>query len=258
MKDLLRGLPERARGRVVAAEQPSWVAPMLATLTGRRFSDPGWVFEPKFDGERCLAFRDGSQVRLLSRNRKRLDDRYPELVAALAAEADFVVDGEIVAFQGGRSSFARLQRRMQVRDPDQARRSRVAVHLYLFDVLHAAGHDLTGLELRQRKAVLRRLLAFHDPLRFTPHRNAGGQVDDLARAASSTASWSLASRVRTSAATSRANALGSWSPARASGSASRPSRRAAWAARRSRNGNSSSQAPGPPGRRCPRPPGPAP
>jgi bifunctional non-homologous end joining protein LigD len=119
MKDPLRGLPERARGRVVAAEQPSWVAPMLATLTERRFSDPGWVFEPKFDGERCLAFRDGSQVRLLSRNRKRLDDRYPELAAALAAqEADhFVVDGEIVAFQGGRSSFARLQRRMQVRDP---------------------------------------------------------------------------------------------------------------------------------------------
>jgi bifunctional non-homologous end joining protein LigD len=44
MKDALRGLPERARGRVLAAEQPSWVAPMLATLTGRRFSDPGWVF----------------------------------------------------------------------------------------------------------------------------------------------------------------------------------------------------------------------
>jgi DNA ligase D-like protein (predicted ligase) len=178
MKDPLRGLPERARGRVLAAEQPSWVAPMLATLTGRRFSDPGWVFEAKFDGERCLAFRDGSQVRLRSRNRKRLDDRYPELVAALAAQEadDFVVDGEIVAFQGGRSSFARLQRRMQLHDPDQARRSGVAVYLYLFDVLHAAGYDLTGLELRQRKAVLRRLLAFHDPLRFTPHRNADGEA----------------------------------------------------------------------------------
>jgi bifunctional non-homologous end joining protein LigD len=99
-------------------------------------------------------------------------------VAALAAQEadDFVVDGEIVAFQGGRSSFARLQRRMQLRDPDQARRSGVAVYLYLFDVLHAAGYDLTGLELRQRKAVLRRLLAFHDPLRFTPHRNADGEA----------------------------------------------------------------------------------
>jgi hypothetical protein len=102
MKDPLWGLPERARGRVVGAEQASWVAPMLATLTGRRFSDPGWVFEPKFDGERCLAFRKGQAVWLLSRNRKRLDDHYPELAEALAAqEADhFVVDGEIVAFQG--------------------------------------------------------------------------------------------------------------------------------------------------------------
>jgi bifunctional non-homologous end joining protein LigD len=57
---------------------------------------------------------------------------------------------------------------MQVRDPEAARRSRVAVHLYLFDVLHAAGHDLTRLGLRHRKGVLRRLLAFHDRLRFTP------------------------------------------------------------------------------------------
>ena len=86
MKDPLRGLPERARGGVVAAEQPSWVAPMLATLTGRRFSDPGWVFEPKFDGERCLAFRKGPQVRLLSRNHNRLNDHYPELAEALAAQ----------------------------------------------------------------------------------------------------------------------------------------------------------------------------
>jgi bifunctional non-homologous end joining protein LigD len=100
MKDPLAGLPEQARQRLVAAEQPSWTNPMLATLTDRRFSDPGWVFEPKFDGERCLAFRQGPQVRLLSRNRKRLNDHYPELAEALAAQEadDFVVDGEVVAF----------------------------------------------------------------------------------------------------------------------------------------------------------------
>jgi bifunctional non-homologous end joining protein LigD len=178
MKDPLAGLPEQARQRAVAAEQPSWTNPMLATLTDRRFSDPGWVFEPKFDGERCLAFRQGPQVRLLSRNRKRLNDHYPELAEALAAQQadDFVVDGEVVAFAGGRSSFARLQRRMQLRDPDAARRSGVAVYLYLFDVVHVNGCDVTGLGLRQRKAVLRRLLAFRDPLRFTPHRNADGEA----------------------------------------------------------------------------------
>jgi ATP-dependent DNA ligase len=50
---------------------------MLATLTDERFSDPGWVFERKLDGERCLAFRDGEAVRLLWRTRQRLDRTYP-------------------------------------------------------------------------------------------------------------------------------------------------------------------------------------
>jgi DNA ligase D-like protein (predicted ligase) len=178
MSDPLDRLPEAARAKARPARQPSWAGPTLATLTDRRFSDPGWIFEPKFDGERCLAFRDGGGVRLLSRNRKRLDDRYPELAGALAAQppGDFVVDGEVVAFEGNRTSFARLQRRMQLSDPDEVRDSGVAIYLYLFDVLHARGHDLTGLELRHRKAVLRRLLRFRDPLRFTAHRNAEGEA----------------------------------------------------------------------------------
>jgi bifunctional non-homologous end joining protein LigD len=53
---------------------------MLATLTEERFSRKGWLFETKFDGERCLALRCGSEVLLWSRNHKRLNDRYPELV----------------------------------------------------------------------------------------------------------------------------------------------------------------------------------
>ena len=68
MTDPLDKLPEDARKRLRPARQPSWTDPMLATLTERRFADPGWIFEPKFDGERCLAFRKGPQVRLLSRN----------------------------------------------------------------------------------------------------------------------------------------------------------------------------------------------
>ena len=75
---------------------------MLATLTHRRFSDPKWLFELKFDGERCLAFRNGSSVRLFSRNQKLLNNTYPEISDAIAAQAldNFVVDGEIVAFDG--------------------------------------------------------------------------------------------------------------------------------------------------------------
>jgi ATP-dependent DNA ligase len=56
---------------------------MLATLTDERFSRQGWLFEPKWDGERCLAFRRDGSLRVLSRNRILLNDKYPEITAAL-------------------------------------------------------------------------------------------------------------------------------------------------------------------------------
>lgn len=151
---------------------PEWRAPTLATLTDKRFSDPQWIFERKFDGERGLAFRDGDRVRLLSRNRQSLNGTYPEVVDALAAQrsSQFVVDGEIVAFQGRRTSFSRLQGRIGISDPAQARASRIKVFYYLFDLLHLDGKDTTGLPLRQRKRLLRNAIEFDDPLRYTPHR----------------------------------------------------------------------------------------
>jgi bifunctional non-homologous end joining protein LigD len=178
MDDPLARLPEQARRRLVAAPRPSWVEPMLATLTAERFSDPAWFFEPKFDGERCVAIRDGGEVRLLSRTRKRLDGRYPELVEALAAQEadDFAVDGEIVAFDGDRTSFARLQRRMQLEHPSPALRAEIPIFYYLFDVVYANGSDLARLGCRDRKAVLDGLLSFADPLRATPHRDTEGEA----------------------------------------------------------------------------------
>ena len=123
---------------------PDWMSPMLATLTEKRFSDPGWIYERKLDGERLLLFRSGDDVRLLTRNRKRANDTYPELVEACLEQGctDFVVDGEVVAFKNGVSSFSRLQQRMKITDPDEARKSRVAIHFYVFDMLHVDGYDL--------------------------------------------------------------------------------------------------------------------
>src|SRR6266550_4892913 len=85
--DLLASLPPEARARLRESPQPEWINPMLATLTHRRFSDPNWLFEPKFDGERCLAFRNGSSARLYSRNQKLLNNTYPEIAEAIAAQA---------------------------------------------------------------------------------------------------------------------------------------------------------------------------
>jgi bifunctional non-homologous end joining protein LigD len=156
--------------------QPSWLEPELATLTQDRFSDPAWLYERKFDGERCLAYRSGSRVRLLTRNQQQVNGTYPELATALEAQrdADFVVDGEVVAFDGDTTSFSLLQQRLGVHEPGAALVSAVPVYYYLFDVLWADGRDVRALPLLERKQILHGLLSFADPLRYTEHRTEDG------------------------------------------------------------------------------------
>ena len=158
--------------------QPGWLDPELATLTADRFSDPAWIFERKFDGERCLPFRDGRQLRLMTRNQQQVTGTYPEIAEALAAQdaTDFIVDGEVVAFEGDETSFSRLQQRLGVRDPSPALRAKVPVYIYVFDVLWADGRDVRSRPLLERKALLRDLLSWRDPLRFAEHRDGDGEA----------------------------------------------------------------------------------
>ena len=159
-------------------DQPAWLDPELATLTRERFSDPAWIFERKLDGERCLAFRSGTRVRLMTRNQKEDTGTYPELAEALAAQqaGDFIIDGEIVAFAKDETSFSRLQQRLGVRHPGPELRAQVPVYYYIFDVLWADGRDVRAEPLRERKRLLRNLLTFDDPLRFTQHRDTEGEA----------------------------------------------------------------------------------
>ena len=172
----LTGLPGSVREALHDEPVPDWRAPTLATLTDKRFSDPQWIFERKFDGMRCLAFRDGDRVRLLSRNRQPLNGTYPELVDALTAQhtTRFVVDGEVVAFEGRRTSFARLQGRLGITNPEVARASPVRVYYYLFDLLHLDGKSTVDVPLMWRKRLLRKAIVFGDPLRYTTHRIEDG------------------------------------------------------------------------------------
>lgn len=159
---------------------PTAVSPMLATLTEERFSDPAWLFEHKWDGVRCLAFRDASgQVRLRTRNDKPMERTYPEIAEAVSGNCDVaaVLDGEIVAFAGRRTSFERLQRRQGLTDPDAAKAAGIAVYYYVFDVLYLDGSDVRALPLRERKRLLRDSVHFADPLRFTAHRNTAGEEE---------------------------------------------------------------------------------
>ena len=177
MHELLEDLDPEQGKNIIPSPPPDWMEPMLATLTERRFSDPGWIFERKFDGERCLVFRKGGRVRLLSRNRHRLNEAYPEIEEAIRGSggADFVADGEIVAFDGDATSFSRLQSRMQVTDPEKARRIAVPVFLYLFDLMYLDGYDITRVGLRSRKEILALLFAYTDPLRYSRHRDEIGE-----------------------------------------------------------------------------------
>ena len=160
------------------ARQPGWLEPELATLTADRFSDPAWIFERKFDGERCLAFRDGEQLRLVTRNRQQVTGTYPEITEALRAQdaTDFIVDGEVVAFDGDQTSFSRLQRRLGVRDPGRRCSPRCRCTSTCSTCCGPTAATSRPRPLLERKALLRDLLSFRDPLRFTEHRDGDGEA----------------------------------------------------------------------------------
>jgi bifunctional non-homologous end joining protein LigD len=117
---------------------------MAATLTQQRFAGPDWVFERKFDGIRLLAFRQGTDVRLLSRNRLLQNGSYPSIVRAIAQLPvhDVILDGEATGVWGHAGSPA----------------------YHVFDILWLDGDDLMPLVLDERRLRLDRL-----PLR-TPLR----------------------------------------------------------------------------------------
>ncbi len=118
---------------------PQWVQPMAATLTQERFAGPEWIFERKYDGIRVLAFKQGRDVQLLSRNR--LPQHYPAVSAAVAAlDVDEVIlDGELTC------------------------RGEDRVTYYVFDILWLGARDVTNLPLDERQALLQ-ALKFRPPL----------------------------------------------------------------------------------------------
>jgi bifunctional non-homologous end joining protein LigD len=156
--------------RAVPADPPAHARLMKAVLERRPFSDPDWIYERKLDGIRCLAIRAGGETRMLSRNDLDLARRYPEIKEAVATQQSatrFAIDGEVVAFDGAQTSFAKLA--------DRGRHP-VPVFFYVFDLLWVDGYDIETLPLRTRKRLLSATITFKDPLRFTTHRNRDGEA----------------------------------------------------------------------------------
>ncbi len=136
---------------------PLETPPMEARLTDEIPDGKGWQFEPKWDGFRCLAFRDGDTVELQSKSGKPLARYFPEIVEALLAlgENRFVLDGELVLPEGETLSFAALQMRLH---PAASRIARLAretpAQLMLFDCLQLGGNDLADRPLAERRTAL--------------------------------------------------------------------------------------------------------
>jgi bifunctional non-homologous end joining protein LigD len=164
-------IQEAGRKQLIRNSQPAWINPMLATLTHKHFSDPKWIFEPKLDGIRCLAFRRGREIRLFSRNKKKLNETYPELKEAIETQSrdHFVVDGEIVAFEGSVTSFSRLQGRSHITNVAEARRSPIKVYLLLVrspvpgGPRHHASSTHGSKGSAKERAPLPRSAALYDP-----------------------------------------------------------------------------------------------
>jgi ATP-dependent DNA ligase len=138
------------------------IAPMEARLVDSLPIGDGWTFEPKWDGFRCIAYRDGETVALISKSGKPLERYFPEVAAMLAASpmSRFVVDGELVIATGDSLSFSALQARLH---PAESRIRKLSVEtpaqFILFDCLADESGTLAGLPFAARRAALEALHA---------------------------------------------------------------------------------------------------
>ncbi|HEX8263275.1 MAG TPA: ATP-dependent DNA ligase [Allosphingosinicella sp.] len=147
--------------------------PMEAKLVDALPEGEGWQYEPKWDGFRCLVFRDGPDVALMSKSGKPLGRYFPEVVdTVLGMEADRVVlDGELIIPVDGALSFDALQLRLHPAESRVARLSReTPAQLMLFDLLFSkeTSYLEAPLELRRRSLEIIYAAEQHDDLLLSP------------------------------------------------------------------------------------------
>jgi bifunctional non-homologous end joining protein LigD len=138
---------------------------MLATLVDAPFQNPNWVFEEKYDGVRILAYKDGPNVSLISRNAVDRTDRYPEIASSIAKlkSKAVVLDGEVVVFDAKNVS------RFQLLQQGKGRPNYAA-----FDCLFSAGKDLRNAPLSERRVALENVVTPGGVLRLSERLAADG------------------------------------------------------------------------------------
>jgi ATP-dependent DNA ligase len=158
------------------------VKPMLAKAVHEVPRQPGLVYEPKWDGFRCIVFRDRDEVELGSRNDRPLTRYFPELLEPLreALPERCVVDGEVVVVRDGGLDFDALQLRLH---PAESRVRKLADEIpasfVAFDLLALAERDLTGEPFSERRALLGEALpANHARIHLTPTTTDPDMAED--------------------------------------------------------------------------------
>ncbi|MBI4529307.1 MAG: ATP-dependent DNA ligase [Deltaproteobacteria bacterium] len=138
-------------------------APMEALLVDEIPSGKEWQYEPKWDGFRCIAFKDGEEIELQSKNGQSLRRYFPELISALQGirAKKFVIDGEIVIPADGTFSFDDLLQRIH---PAESRIKKLSkehpAKLIVFDLLVSAdGSSLAAIALHERRRALERFFS---------------------------------------------------------------------------------------------------
>jgi ATP-dependent DNA ligase len=168
---------------------PTSYAPMEARLVAELPVGEQWHYEPKFDGFRCLAFKDGGEVNLRSKAGQPFNRYFPEIVAALgviAAKA-FVLDGELVVPEGAALSFDQLLMRIHPAASRVAKLSREHPALFIvFDLLvDNDGSALFERPLAERRRALERFYERYarnaQSLRLAPHTTRRGEADGWLR-----------------------------------------------------------------------------
>ena len=165
----------------VKSKFPLKLSPMLASPAPKPFSDGKWLFEPKLDGYRTIAFLNEGKVWIQSRNGLNVTDHYPALTESLVHQpaAQLILDGEIIALDSqGKLCFQCLQGYLKSMNRIKTSEAEPpsAIIYYVFDILYLDGYDLRRVPLLQRKKLLQEVLDTGDDIRLVEYFVSHGET----------------------------------------------------------------------------------
>lgn len=170
---------EPHRDKLPVEKFPSKLTPMKAEHGEKPFDHPDWIFEPKLDGIRVIAYVDGPDVRIITRNGNDQTSQFPEIARHLREQRTRAVfDGEIVAFEDGKPGFTAMMKRFHLKGEaslEAADRQWPCI-FFAFDILHFQGENLRGLPTVERKRRLRAGLMPTERIQYVEHYREDGKT----------------------------------------------------------------------------------